>query len=180
MKKAVIFDIDGVLADKSPDRGFREYDKVDLDTPIKQGFELCEMYLLSGYEILFVTGRKNLCRDKTIDFLFNNLPKSNKKFFEEFNKRISFHPEAKVIYVNRLSFDDFSKYLKSSISDSLFMREDNDHRPAEILKKEIYDNHIKDKYDVVAVFEDDKANCRMWKQEGLFVFQVGTRDDFGL
>jgi len=34
MKKAVIFDIDGVLAEKSPERDYREYDKVHLDKPI--------------------------------------------------------------------------------------------------------------------------------------------------
>jgi len=52
------------------------------------------------------------------------------------------------------------------------MRADNDHRKAVVLKKEIYDNHIKGEYDVVACFDDDPEICEMYKNEGLLVFEV--------
>jgi hypothetical protein len=158
-KQAIVFDIDGVLAEKSPERDYREYDKVDLDKPISQGFDLCEMYVLDGYEVLFVTGRKELCREKTVNFLFESLTESNSKF-----RRLVLNKEslnAKCVEI-----------LKRSISNSLFMRDDGDHRKAQVLKKEIYDYHIKDKYDVVAAFDDDPLVCNMYKNEGLFVFQV--------
>ena len=146
--KAVIFDIDGVLAEKSPERDYREYDKVDLDKPIQQGFELLNYYYNSKkYELLFISGRKELCREKTIEFI---------------DEKIFMLSEIKTLYYN------------------LFMRANADHRPGYKLKKEIYEKHIKDKYDVVAVFDDDKECCRMFKEQGLFVFQVGTQDDFCL
>ena len=62
----------------------------------------------------------------------------------------------------------------SSFDDNftLFMRGDKDHRKAVVLKKEIYDNHIKGKYDVVACFDDDTEICEMYKKEGLLTFEV--------
>ena len=42
MKKAVIFDIDGVLAEKSPERDYREYNKVHLDKYNKEYFKKLE------------------------------------------------------------------------------------------------------------------------------------------
>ena len=51
MKKAVIFDIDGVLAEKSPDRDYREYDKVHFDKPKPFLFNMIEYsnYIQKGY-----------------------------------------------------------------------------------------------------------------------------------
>ena len=53
--------------------------------------------------------------------------------------------------------------------DNLYMREAGDNRPDDIVKKEIYDKYIKDKYHVVCVFDDRKRVLRMWKNEGLYV-----------
>lgn len=139
--KAVIFGIDGVLAEKSADRDYKEYDKVDLDIHIDSSTEILKYYIKSGYAIFFITGRTEHCREKTTTWILKHFPLCTFK-------------------------DDNSGFSK------LFMRRDTDHRLAEILKKEIYDNHIKDKYDVVAVFEDDTKICEMYKKEGLFVFQV--------
>lgn len=52
----------------------------------------------------------------------------------------------------------------------LYMREIGDDRPDEILKRELYDTHIKDKYNVIALFDDRLKVCRMWWDLGLFVF----------
>lgn len=155
MKKAVIFDIDGVLAEKSPDRDFRDYHKVIDDLLIKQIVPTLDMYMnyLHWYEIIFITGRKEYCRDMTMSWLIT-------QFMSIFN----WHEQHAT---------NMMKYHYK-----LFMRGDDDYRKAEVLKKEIYDNHIKGKYDVEAVYEDDIDVCRMWKKEGLFVFHVGTRDDF--
>ena len=145
MKKAVIFDIDGVLAEKSPERDYREYDKVHLDKPINHLFGILEYYMdCKSYEVILITGRKELCRKLTEKWIL--------KFFNK---------NADLCKVN--SFDDYF---------NLFMRADNDHRKAVVLKKEIYDNHIKRKYDVVACFDDDPEICEMYKNEGLLVFEV--------
>ena len=158
MKKAVIFDIDGVLAEKSPERDYKEYNKVGLDTPVFEIFQLLEMYIKEDYEIFWITERKELCRKKTIYFLYTNM--------SETNSALVF----KYMLHHSIEFRNFA--IKKSISNSLFMRADNDHRKAVVLKKEIYDNHIKGKYDVVACFDDDPEICEMYKNEGLLVFEV--------
>ena len=156
MKKAVIFDIDGVLAEKSPERDYREYDKVDLDIPIKKVFELLKFYIAQTIpqygnsqpfidKIIFITGRKQYSRDLTLKWLDNELQKS---FYS--------------LYLN----SDFPNVWE------IFMRADDDHRKAAVLKKEIYETHIKGKYDVVACFDDDPEICEMYKNEGLLVFEV--------
>ena len=176
MKKAVIFDIDGVLAEKSPERTFIEYDKVHLDKPIPQVFELLDFYLReidSEFNILFITGRKELCRESTVYFIMDNIT------YWKYPDRLP---------IDLLEKYEYNDYEESGMYDlepnpklavaKLFMRGDTDHRDGEVLKKEIYENHIKGKYDIVAVYEDDPKICNMYKKEGLFVFQVGTRDDF--
>ena len=161
MKKAVIFDIDGVLAEKSPERDYREYDKVHLDKPIYDLFCLCEMYIKEGYEVFWITGRKELCREQTVYFLY--------KCLAETNSNIVFK------YMLHLSADVREFSLKKSISNSLFMRPDNDHRKAHILKKELYETHIEGKYDVVATFDDDPEIIKMYQEKGLMTFLVGNR-----
>ena len=54
----------------------------------------------------------------------------------------------------------------------LFMRASGDHRPDYELKKEIYEKHIKDRYDVIGVFEDRDQVVKMWRSLGLTCFQV--------
>lgn len=64
------------------------------------------------------------------------------------------------------------------IAYSLFMRPKDDKRPDEIVKREIYDAEIKDKYDVWGVFDDRPKVVRMWKSLGLRVFDCGDGVDF--
>ena len=54
----------------------------------------------------------------------------------------------------------------------IYMREIGDKRPDYIVKQEIYDTYIKDKYNVSAVFDDRDSVVRMWRDNGLPVFQV--------
>jgi predicted kinase len=58
----------------------------------------------------------------------------------------------------------------------LFMRPANDQRPDEILKSELYYVHIRDRYNVIGVVDDRPKVCRMWRNLGLSVFQVGNPD----
>lgn len=59
----------------------------------------------------------------------------------------------------------------------LFMRPTGDNRCDTIIKREIYDNHIKDKYNVIAVFDDRPKVIRMWRSLGLFVFNCCQHDE---
>lgn len=167
MKKAVIFDIDGVLAEKSPERNYREYNKVHLDKYNKKYFKKLiysyaeSFYKKNGkwkrkYHIFFITSRKELCRELTEKWLGNG-------YYQHYEP---------ICFADCLASctDSIDYFLGNRYT--LFMRPDNDHRKAVVLKKEIYDNHIKGKYDVVACFDDDPAICEMYKNEGLLTFEV--------
>lgn len=60
--------------------------------------------------------------------------------------------------------------------DGLYMRKHNDNRPDEAIKKEIYDKHIKDKYDVEFVLDDRNKVVKMWRELGLKCLQVAEGD----
>lgn len=57
-----------------------------------------------------------------------------------------------------------------------FMRSNGDRRPDDVVKKEIFDHHIRDNYQVVAVFDDRLRVCRLWHSLGLPLFRVGDPD----
>lgn len=60
----------------------------------------------------------------------------------------------------------------------LFMRPAGDMRPDEVVKKEIYEQNIKGKYDIWGVFDDRPRVIKMWKLLGLPVYNCGDGIDF--
>jgi predicted kinase len=58
----------------------------------------------------------------------------------------------------------------------LFMRPADDQRPDDILKSELYYAHVYGKYNAIGVIDDRPKVCRMWRNLGLTVFQVGNPD----
>jgi len=60
--------------------------------------------------------------------------------------------------------------------DELFMRPTGDTRKDSILKKEIYDNHIKGKYNIKYVLDDRDSVVEMWREQGLTCLQVAPGD----
>jgi len=60
--------------------------------------------------------------------------------------------------------------------DDIFMRKAGDMRPDYIVKKEMYEEHIKDRYEVMGVFDDRPSLIRMWKEQGLFVLDCNRQD----
>ena len=69
---AIIVDIDGTVATLG-DRGWYEYDKVHLDTPNDQVVNLVAIMGMSGYDLLFVSGRDGSCKDSTEEWLALNV-----------------------------------------------------------------------------------------------------------
>jgi predicted kinase len=61
--------------------------------------------------------------------------------------------------------------------DFLFMRKKGDYRKDNIIKEEIYDNEIKNKFNVFVVLDDRKQVVDMWRSLGLNVFQVNESPD---
>jgi predicted kinase len=57
--------------------------------------------------------------------------------------------------------------------DNLYMRSEGDMRKDSIIKRELFDNHIRDKYNVVCVIDDRPQVIRQWMLMGLKVINVG-------
>ncbi|RZU49952.1 putative kinase [Krasilnikovia cinnamomea] len=60
--------------------------------------------------------------------------------------------------------------------EALFMRPEGDNRKDSIVKREIFDTEIRDRWRVVGVFDDRQQVVRMWRELGLTVFQVAEGD----
>lgn len=60
--------------------------------------------------------------------------------------------------------------------DTLLMRGKDDFRPDDIVKKEIYENVIKNEYEVVFVVDDRKKVVQMWREVGLVCLQCAWGD----
>jgi predicted kinase len=54
----------------------------------------------------------------------------------------------------------------------LYMRKTGDTRKDSIVKRELFENHIRSRWRVIAVFDDRNQVVRMWRELGLTVFQV--------
>lgn len=63
--------------------------------------------------------------------------------------------------------------------DHLHMREADDNRKDSIVKRELFDRHVRDVYNIAAVIDDRPQVIRMWRDElGLPVFDVGAGVEF--
>lgn len=69
-----------------------------------------------------------------------------------------------------------SKQLCDVYEFELYMREEDDVRGDEIVKREMYENHIKDKYYVDFVLDDRNKIVNMWRSLGLTCLQVAEGD----
>lgn len=60
--------------------------------------------------------------------------------------------------------------------DRLFMRPEGDQRKDSIVKKELFDEHVRDFYDIQFVLDDRNQVVDMWRKLGLPCFQVAEGD----
>lgn len=56
--------------------------------------------------------------------------------------------------------------------DRLYLRKDGDFRKDVIVKQEIYEDHIKGKFNVLFVLDDRDQVVRFWRDQGLTCLQV--------
>lgn len=56
--------------------------------------------------------------------------------------------------------------------DRLYMRDAGDMRKDSVVKRELFDKHVRDEYDVLFVLDDRNQVVDMWRDLGLRVFQV--------
>ena len=149
LPQAVICDIDGTIAWM---QGRYPYDlnKVQEDKVDPRLRQLLYYIFNAGVEVIFLSGREGTarCKAETMEWL-----KANIEGYER-NKMSSY----------------------GGIKFELFMRNANDYRPDEIIKKEIYEREIKGKYDIICVFDDRNKVVDMWREEGFLCCQVADGD----
>lgn len=58
----------------------------------------------------------------------------------------------------------------------LIMRKEGDNRPDQITKKELYEQYIKENYNVIGIFDDRNKVVSMWRELGLPCYQVYEGD----
>jgi hydroxymethylpyrimidine pyrophosphatase-like HAD family hydrolase len=107
-QKAVIFDIDETVANKSKQRDFREYDKVDLDTPITPTIAVLRLYFQAGYKIIFITSRREICREKTVQWLNNNIGVESELFMRQEKQS----KKEKYIKSEVVKMDIYNRFVK--------------------------------------------------------------------
>ena len=147
LTKIIVVDLDGTMALMN---GRNPYDAStsDKDLPHKHVVNIVKELHDIGYKVLFVSGREDKFEQPTRTFLWNN-------FVEETFNKNSDHPS-----IFRRSYE-------------LFMRKTGDQRKDVLIKSEIYETEIKNKYFVSAWFDDRLQICEWLHQEGLPLFRVG-------
>ena len=137
---AIIVDIDGTVALMQGRSPF-DWEKVHTDYPNYPIIEIVNRFR-DNYEILFVSGREDVSRVKTEEWLADN-----------------------VLGVKNFN-DDLSSHL--------FMRQANDQRKDSVVKEEIYNNYIKDKYNIEFVLDDRNQTVQKWRELELTTLQVSN------
>lgn len=138
---AYIFDIDGTLADCSHRLHFIQQEKPDWDAFYKD--------CVNDKPILPVVELAQVLKDSYQDLIFVT------------GRPTKYANETIEWLCNTLETD----YIK------LYMRDDGDHRPDYVIKKEIYEKYLTD-YCIDGVFEDRKQCVDMWRSLGLTCYQV--------
>ena len=149
-QKAVIFDIDGTLANcdhrihhllKQPKDWDSFFSEMKKDSLNKGVASIYNDFIRNGnYEILVVTGRPvKYIHDTILWFRGNNL-----------------------IY---------PVYGTNKEKPRFFFRAKDDFTDDDIMKKKIYNEQIKDKYEVLFVIEDRQRVVDMWRSLGLTCLQ---------
>lgn len=139
----IICDLDGTLALHTSGRGPYEEKRCGEDSCDPRLAQLLDWTLDNGTDIIFLSGRGEACKEQSMEWIKSHLRNWRDQKISGFGERIQ-----------------------------LLMRKKGDRRADQVVKKEIYDNHIKDKYNVLCVFDDRNKVVDMWRQEGLLCCQV--------
>lgn len=67
-------------------------------------------------------------------------------------------------------------FYKTSKDFKLYMRKSKDFRSSDIIKKELWEKHVKPNYNTLCVFEDSNKCVKMYRSLGLLTCQVANGD----
>lgn len=142
MKPAYIFDVDGTLADCSHRLCYLQSDPKDWDS--------------------FYGSVSDDARIKDVIQVAESLQKAGFSILI-----VTGRPEN--LMIDTIGWLRWNTGIRAG---GLFFRKLGDHRPDTEVKKEMYENQIKNNFDVRGVFEDRKVVVDMWRSLGLTCFQV--------
>lgn len=132
--------------------------------------------------VVDIDGTMAIKGDRNIyDYTKVKLDKVNDSVKFVFNGVIKSSPYLKVIFCSgredSCRQETLDWFQDNDIKcDYLFMRKTGDHRKDAIVKKEIYDAEIKDKFNVMLVLDDRTQVVELWRSLGLPCFQVANGD----
>jgi predicted kinase len=138
----IICDVDGTLAIKHLGRSPYEGLKAYLDPPRKEIFNLVKKLIDDNTKLIIFSGRENIKE-----------PNSSKTVLD-------------------ITYDWLNENGFQNIPFELHLRKNGDHRKDYIVKKEMYEEFIKDRYNVLYVIDDRPQVIREWKKMGLTVLDV--------
>ena len=167
MKKTIIFDLDGTLAniDSRRDISMKPNGKLDwdifaapnsilaLDKPNAPVIKMAQMFKADGFKIVIFSGRNDRGFDATVQWL----------------------NDFKVPFDLLVMRPDKFKDKSWPIADGNPATSDMRFMPDEILKKKMLDTFV-DIDDVFLVVDDRDKVVKMWRDLGLNTFQVAPGD----
>lgn len=165
---AIMVDLDGTLAligDRSP------YDATDCDEKDLPNWPVIKTVLAmhaQGVKIIFMSGRDVKYRPETVRFI--------EKYCTVVELDSSIKKDEKGNYPG-----NWIPVSQKCIPYELHMRGELDltkvdQRKDSIIKEELFDAHVRGKYNVLFVLDDRNQVCRKWRELGLTVFQVAEGD----
>ena len=141
MEKAIIIDIDGTLSDSNHRKHFVEGEEKDW----------------TSFNESMIVDKPNVWCKKIVSAMVDQ------------------HDVEVLLITGRFEkYKDFTEdwlYRYSIPYEKLWMRPDEDHQPDTELKQKIYEEHIKDKYEVIFAIDDRKRVVDMWRKLGIICLQ---------
>lgn len=152
LPKAVICDLDGTL---SLLNGRSPYDALncDKDLPNLPVIECVKAMHEQGYAILFTSGREDKYAEPTRQFIAQH---------------VQIERNVRPSTVGSIECTPFME----TITYELLMRQSGDQRKDSIVKREIFDEKIRPRYNVVFTLDDRNQVVDEWREMGLACFQV--------
>lgn len=147
LPKAIICDLDGTLAiigDRNP------YDATDCDKkdhPNWPVINAVKAMSKQGYHVIFLSGRDQKYEKETHAFIDKYC-------------RVKYTP------------DENGMFNQGVIDYDLYMRPRNDMRKDAIVKQELFDAYVKNKFNIEFVLDDRNSVVDLWRSIGLTCFQV--------
>lgn len=161
--KYIVFDIDGVLADCSHRLHYIQGDDKDYDKFYSDEEILKDKVLKSG-KTLFNAIERSISEDCRNKHYYNEIG--------EFSK-------VRIVFItgrNESCYTATEKWLWDNIINtavSIYMRPENDYRPAHEVKKDLIEKHIGFE-NILFAFDDDNQVDEMYKKHGVMCYKPNT------